>query len=268
MDELTWTPDVARLDWFELWEHNPKTMTKPRADRLRKSWEEMGQYQTLAVGPNGECYDGHQRVKTLQAAGYAGDYQVRVLRASRPLTDDERARVILDSSVGTVGVLNFDVLAGWDRSLLLNAGFDSTLLAEWNDQSANLALMLEAENGTVDDTYTRKIKPPEYTPRGLGAPDIRTLYDDSKTKELIERIDVSDLISDEEKTFLRAAARRHTVLDFENIADYYAFASPGLQTLMEDNALVIIDLNEAIKQGFVELSVKIAEMVRDEYGDE
>ena len=115
MSDLTWTPDTARLDSLELWERNPKRMSKARAERLLKSWRDLGQYQTLAVGPGGECYDGHQRIKALRAAGYAGSYEVAVRRASRPLTDTERERVIIESTVGTVGALNWDDLAAWDR---------------------------------------------------------------------------------------------------------------------------------------------------------
>ena len=71
--DLHWSPDVARLDSLELWDQNPKWMSKARAKRLLESWRAMGQYQTLAVGPDGAVFDGHQRVKTLIAAGYNGD---------------------------------------------------------------------------------------------------------------------------------------------------------------------------------------------------
>ena len=145
MSDLTWTPDTARLDSLELWERNPKTMSKRRAERLLKSWEDLGQYQTLAVGPGGECYDGHQRIKALRAAGYPGSYEVAVRRASRALTEPERERLIIESTVGTVGALNWDDLAAWDSAGLAEWGLDAEALATWNDDAANLALMLEAD---------------------------------------------------------------------------------------------------------------------------
>ena len=154
MSDLTWTPDTARLDSLELWERNPKRMSKARAERLLKSWRDLGQYQTLAVGPSGECYDGHQRIKALRAAGYAGNYEVAVRRASRPLTDRERERVIIESTVGAVGDLNWDELAAWDTEGLAEWGLDAEALATWNNDAANLALMLEAdqEAATTGDT--------------------------------------------------------------------------------------------------------------------
>lgn len=144
-DALTWTPDTATLGEMELWDANPKRMSKTRAERLLRSWEEMGQYQTLAIGPNGEVYDGHQRIKTLIAAGYGPDYEVRVLRSNRVLTEQERRRVVAESTVGTIGRLDWDQLASWDYDELADWGFDDEALAGWNDDAANLALMREAE---------------------------------------------------------------------------------------------------------------------------
>jgi len=162
MNELTWTPDTARLDSLELWARNPKRMSKARAARLRENWKDLKQWQTLAVGPNGEVYDGHQRIKTLQAAGYAGDYEILVLRSSRPLTDAERERIIIEGTVGAVGVLDWDALAGWDASALQGYGLDAEALAEWNDAAANLASLLEAAAVEEDlPEETLAIKPKE-----------------------------------------------------------------------------------------------------------
>ena len=143
MSDLTWTPDTARLDSLELWERNPKTMSKRRAERLLQSWRDMNQYQTLAVGPAGECYDGHQRIQALRAAGYDGGYTIAVMRSSRALTDEERRRLVIESTVGTVGALDWDELAAWPAAELQGYGLDAEALAEWNDAGANLALMLE-----------------------------------------------------------------------------------------------------------------------------
>lgn len=148
----------------------------------------------------------------------------------------------------------------WDLDALVNE-FEVGDLLEWGFDEQSLQI------GWEDDTYTRKIEPPEYTPQGP-APELAMLYNDSKTVALIEEMDACDVISDEEREFLRIAAQRHTVLDFQCIANYYAHASPEMQELMENNALVIIDFNKAISQGFVELSTEIADMVRDEYGNE
>jgi hypothetical protein len=152
VSELQWTPDTVELQEFDLWQRNPKRMSRERARRLLASWREMGQYQTLAIGPDGQCYDGHQRVNALRAAGYDGDYRVRVLRSSRPLTDEERERVVIESSVGTVGALDWDQLASWDPDALGGWGLDAEAAETWQNNLANFELMQEAaEDEPPDD---------------------------------------------------------------------------------------------------------------------
>lgn len=144
MSDLIWTPELVRLDAFDLWERNPKTMTEQRAKRLLRSWNEMGQYQTLAIGPDGQTYDGHQRINVLRATGFPGDHEVWAMRSNRTLTEKERERLIVESSFGTVGTPDWDKFAAWDYDDLNDWGLDDEALAEWNDNAANLALMRDA----------------------------------------------------------------------------------------------------------------------------
>lgn len=142
---MVWRQDTAQLGSLELWENNPKRMSKKQATRLLASWKETGQFQTLAVGPNGECYDGHQRVKTLIAAGYPANYEIFVLRSNRPLTEEERRSIILHSTMD-VGSFDWSAMAGWESAGWLDGfGFDAETLSEWNDSAANLRTMLVAE---------------------------------------------------------------------------------------------------------------------------
>ena len=84
---------------------------------------------------------------------------------------------------------------------------------------------------------------------------------------MVKEINESNL-HDAEKAFLRIAAQRHTVLNFKKIAEYYAHADKELQTLMENNALIIIDFNRAIELGLVELTKRISALTKEEYGDD
>lgn len=60
------------------------------------------------------------------------------------------------------------------------------------------------------------------------------------------------------------AAHRHSVFNYRNIAEFYANANPEVQRLMERSALVIIDINDAIANGFVKLGKAIEEIMDDE----
>lgn len=79
--------------------------------------------------------------------------------------------------------------------------------------------------------YTTKIESPIYEPKNQ-KPHIMELYDNQKTRRLIREIDSSTLPI-EEKMFLIDAARRHTVFNYEKIADYYAHSSKEMQEFME-----------------------------------
>lgn len=78
------------------------------------------------------------------------------------------------------------------------------------------------------------------------------LLDENKAKELIKKIECSN-IKDEEKIFLSKAATRFIQFKYNNIAEYYANASKEMQELMEESGLVIIDINNALQNGFVKL---------------
>lgn len=125
--------------------------------------------------------------------------------------------------------------------------------------------MFGAEDVT-EQKYSAKIEAPIYEPK-QPQPDVRTLCNDGKTKSLIREIEESTL-PDHEKAFLRIAAHRHSVFNYERCADYYAHASAEMQRLMERSALVIIDFDSAIESGFVRLCEDIKTQFMEEYQNE
>lgn len=164
-----------------------------------------------------------------------------------------------------------------DNKLALNAGWDEDALRiELEDLGADfgalmgfsqdeLVALLKA--GTEDENeYTKKVSAPLYEPTGP-KPEVEELFNDEKTRDLLYGIEGSGL-SDEEKRFLTLAAGRHTVFNFEVIANYYAHASKECQNLMEDSALVIIDFEKAIENGYVKMSDKLSEIYLSEYADD
>lgn len=114
-----------------------------------------------------------------------------------------------------------------------------------------------------DDTkYSRAIKAPQYVP-SREKPHISSLTDMQKYTSLIAKINKSN-VSEDEKKFLRFAASRHISFNYALIADYYAHADKEMQTLMEQSALVILDIDDAIANGYVALSEKMKQLVQEE----
>ena len=59
-------------------------------------------------------------------------------------------------------------------------------------------------------------------------------------------------------------ATRHIVFNYAKIADYYAHTTPEIQRLMEQSALVIIDMDDAIANGYVKLSQRMKELIDEQ----
>ena len=114
-----------------------------------------------------------------------------------------------------------------------------------------------------EDMLSKNIKAPTYDPKNE-KPSIDNLFDTQKADELINKIKEAEL-SEEELMFLSHCALRHTVYNYSKIADYYAHSRKEVQELMEESALVVIDLDDAISNGFVKLTKNIQELYKEEY---
>lgn len=178
---------------------------------------------------------------------------------------DKMKQIVIKDN-GEFGKNDWDKLANeWDDMPLVDWG-----VRVWNqtadgEGAGNSDGGTDGDNGSGgrDETYTKKITSPVYEPKGE-QPALADLINTTKTDELIAQIDASNL-PDDEKTFLRLAAHRHVVFDYARIAEYYAHATKEAQELMENSALVIIDFNKAIEQGYVQLSDEIREEYAKEY---
>lgn len=113
-----------------------------------------------------------------------------------------------------------------------------------------------------DTKYSRAIRVPQYEPSDV-KPELESVYDLTKYSKLIAKINKSG-VSEEEKKFLKFAATRHIVFTYSKIADYYAHASAEMQDLMEESALVILDMDDAIANGYVALSEKMQQLIEEE----
>lgn len=112
-----------------------------------------------------------------------------------------------------------------------------------------------------DTKYSRSIAIPQYKIKGE-KPFIEELYNNKKVVELIDHIKKSNVTEDEKK-FLTIAAYRHYVFNYDKIAEYYPHASKEMQELMEESALVIIDIGDAIANGYVKYSKRIQQIIED-----
>ena len=213
-------------------------------EAVANSIKEFGFKVPIVIDGDNNVVCGHTRLK---AAKKLKMDSVPCVIADDLTEEQIKAFRLADNKVGE--------LAEWDFDLLgeeLDGIFDIDM-SEFGFRVAT-----ELEDNESEGKYTKKTEIPHYDVKGDDV-SLEQLVDREKALELIEEIEESS-VSEEEKTFLKLAARRHYVFNYKKIAEYYATASEEMQELMEKSALVIIDYNNAIANGYVKLSKKMEEL--------
>ena len=229
------------------YENNPRKNDEA-VDKVALSISAFGFKVPIVIDVNNVIVTGHTRLK---AAKKLGLKTVPCILADDLTEEQIKAFRLADNKVGE--------FSEWDEEKLLKE------LEELENLDMSLyGFNFPSEDGNEeeDDTYTDKTGIPQYEITGE-VPDISELVDTEKEQELLEEIENADL-SFQEKEFLRKAAERHLAFNYKKIAEYYASASPEMQELMEKSALVIIDYNDAIMNGYTTLSKKIQKMLEAE----
>lgn len=231
-----------RLDEIRPYANNPRKNDEA-VQAVANSIREFGFKQPIVVDADGVIIVGHTRYKAAQMLGLE---TVPVLVADDLSDDKVKAYRLADNKTNE--------LAEWDLSAL------EMELEHINMDMEQFGFVYNIDNIT-ENPYTGKVNIPQYEPSG-DEPPIDTLVDKEKTESLIDEINESN-ITEEEKEFLMLAAYRHLAFNYKKVADYYAIASEEMQELMEKSALVIIDYEDAIANGYARLNDDIKEMFDD-----
>lgn len=233
---------------------NPRFIKDESYERLKQSImddPEMLELREVIVYPHGKDYIaicGNMRLRAMQDLGYK-EVTCKVLDKSTTI-EQLKAYTIKDNN--SFGEYDEDLLA---------LEWNAEELEEWGTEMEGV---FKEELGE-GDVYTKKIGIPIYEPTGE-KPNELELYDTDKTDQLVKKINEANITNKELKKFLLIAAQRHTRIDFEKVAEYYAHAPANVQELMEQSALVIIDMGRAIEEGYVKLSNEVENQYREENG--
>lgn len=236
---------------------NPKnwrTHPKAQADALRGVLSEIGLADACLARelPDGSLMliDGHLRAETLGD----GDVPVLILdvneaEADKLLATLDPLAAMAESDAAKLDELLRNVNTGSEalQQLMANTAAQAGLYETLGDES-------DEQGGATEESenpYTDKVTVPPYEITGPKPP-MSEIYDETKCQKLLADIDAADL-PEVEKNFLRAAAYRHVVFNFQEIANYYAHSDADTQQLMEDSALVIVDFDKAIQNGWTRL---------------
>lgn len=242
------TIEYMPLSELKAYSNNAKIHTEEQIEQIKRSIQEFGMNDPIAIWKNNEIIEGHGR---LIACTELGIDEVPVIRLDH-LTDDKRKAYALVHN-----------------KLNMNTGFDDDVLdMELDDIEVDMSDYGFEYGGEEviegdEEKYTTKVKLPQYEIKGENYT-TNDLIDTGKLEELLGQIQASN-VNEAEKEFLKICAYRHVVIDFEKCAEYYAKASKEMQVLMENNALVFVDVEDAIADGFAELSERLQGQLEEEY---
>jgi len=238
--------------------NNSRTHSDEQVTQIASSIKEFGFTSPVLIDEKGGIVAGHGRVMAAQKLKLD---EVPCITLEGLTEAQKKAYVIADNQLP----LN----AGWDLDKLkleidglVDLDFDINLLGFDDVFLDGLLDVVGGDSDSQEDgdsPYTDKIEGLTYESTGeIYAPS--DTFDSTKVSELLSDIEKSSL-NEDEKMFLRAAATRHYCFNYSHVAELYSTSDIEMQTLMEKSALVIVDYDKAVENGYA----KLREVIGDDY---
>lgn len=239
--------EYLQVEELNEYENNARKHGEEDICKIAQSIERYGFNDPIGVWKDNIIIEGHGR---LEAAKLLGMETVPCIKLDH-LTDEQRREYAIAHN-------RTAEFSEWDWSKLEKE------LSELDFGDFDLEFDIEEPEQEDDEEskYTANVNLPQYEPSDK-CPSLEELCDEDKMLDLQCRIDEAD-IPEEIKHFLRLASQRHLKFNYAKIADYYAHASADVQRLMEQSALVIIDVDDAIKYGYAELTKQLEALRRED----
>ena len=234
---------------------NYRKHDKKNKSLIKKSLEKFGAGRSIVVDAEGEIIGGNGVYEQAQKLGLktkiveTDGSELVVVKRTDLKTDDEKRKALAVMDNSTSDTSEFDLE-------LLTADFSV-------DELEDFGIELPEEKEEDNSKYSIKIKPPVYTKKKEKKPKLSECVDLEKYNQLKKEIENNKNISEEERTLLLLASTRHICFNYENIAEYYCHCSDDTKSLMEKNALVIVDINKAIEYGFVKYTEEIINIIEE-----
>lgn len=230
--------------------NNAKEHTEEQVRKVAESIKRFGFVQPIVADKNNEIIIGHCRQLASVMLGLEG---VPVLYVDNLTEEEVKALRIADNKLNE---------SAWNMELVIPEldllSKDLVDLIGFDLENEEILNNIEGEN-----IYTKKIVPPVYEPKNE-KPLLEQLFDDSRAKAYLVEIENSKL-SKEEKEFLKLSAYRLVVFNYDKIADFYAHSEGEIKDLIEKLALVIIDFDKAIENGYVKVCDELFTNLEEDY---
>ena len=216
---------------------------------IQKSIDTLGFVDDVVIDENNVILGGHGRIKALKEIG---EEAVEVIRVSN-WDEKQKEKYLLVANQSTI-------LGGFDDEMIKLFSDDVLKFSEITIQLG--------EGPEGDDTYTKKVEAPIYTPSEKEAK-LSDMFDNKRVKALLKKIEGAKIEDEQLKDFLISSAYRFIQFRFDKIADYYARCKDRkVKDLMEEMALIIIDYDKAVELDYVKTFNSILKnLSQEEYED-
>lgn len=247
---------------------NPRTISEGQLKKLIVSllvFPKMLEIRPIVVDSECQVLGGNQRLKALEEIAEASDEeldkwlqesseykaksaeeQVAIFNHWQEWREEPRAYVIKASDLSEEEVQAFIIkdnvpFGEWDWELL-EADWDLPMLEEWGLTRETLEDVEEQARMTATERLSElEFTGMYYEPQEVPNLKLEECIDDEKFGEKIKVIEESQL-SDEQKQVMKWFAYRFLKINFEAVANYYAFcATEEEKRVMERLRMVLVD---------------------------
>lgn len=217
---------------------NPRTISEEALNKLVESikkFPEMKEAREIVVNKDMVILGGNMRYYAMLKAGLT-EAVVKIV----DWPEEKQKEFIIKDNIAN-GEWDYDLLeAEWDKTKLTEWGFDFN----WE----------ESTEEKLSEDYSDNIGEVIYEPKKTNHKISDLFQAEHKFDEEIEQIKNPEL-----KEMLKARVAYFSKFNFSKIADYYAYqATPQEQRIFEKLALVLLDRDQLIENGFSKLKKKIA----------
>jgi len=149
--KLAWSTETRRVADLKHWGKNARKISKQKLELLKEKIVARGFHDVIVVDTDNTILSGNQRKHCLTELHIT---DVTVLVPNRPLTEDERDKVAIESNLHD-GTWDFSKLKAFSIDLVSNIGFNDMDLSKiWPDEKVK-------DDQFDEDAEIKKIKQPK-----------------------------------------------------------------------------------------------------------
>lgn len=254
------------------YENNARIHTTEQVAQIKASIKEFGFTNPLLIDSNYNLIAGHGRLEAIQQLNNFDYKDNPITQAPAIIISDlseaqRKALIIADNKIADNSYFATDLLK--QELQELESLIDLDILGFSDDEISeilNFDDMLETESqdklNTDKDKYVNVGDKIHYDIKG-DKPSIKELAGLETYQKMLEMINNNKHLKEhtELKEFLKLTATRFIEFEFDKIAEYYAHCDKETQAIFETLLLVIIDFNDAIKNGILKLDKSIEDLI-------